>query len=304
MKSIMLNDIAQGTRNSYKHKLKRYKNFCKDNKLKTISETSLCYFITYLARTLAFKTLLTYTAAIKKYFKRHRNPKFVKHFAALKQLLLGLKRVLCKNKKRNARLPIQHKELKLLKTYCAKLPCKYDGRMLWCAIAFGFFGFLRASEMVAKSQNEYARDKTLTASNVSLCKKHISLHIKCAKNDQYRNGADVILARNRRSCCPHSAAKAYLHVRKPTPGPFFIFNDGTFLTNQKLNEHIRSALPHTDRGKYSAHSLRIGAATVAASRGYPKYIIQKLGRWRSSVFKKYIQFNDITYLHISKGLAP
>ena len=299
----MQSDIARTTQRTYKQKVKRYKVFCKSNKLKTFSENSSCIFITYLARNLAFKTLLTYTAAIKKYIKRYRTASYVKRFTALKQLLLGLKRILCKTKRNSPRLPILHKELKLLKLYCSKLPCPQDGRMLWCAITFGFFGFLRASEMVSKSQSTYERSRTLTVSHVKLYRKHVKVHIECAKNDQYRNGTNVILAKNRGSCCPHRATKAYLHVRKPTDGPFLTFNDGTYLTNKKLNDHIRAALPHSINGKYSSHSLRIGAATVAASRGYPKYIIQKLGRWRSTVFKKYIRFNDATYIQISKGLA-
>ena len=39
---------------------------------------------------------------------------------------------------------------------------------------------------------------------------------------------------------------------------------------------------------YSAHSLRSGAATTAACRGVPAWLIQKLGRWRSGCYKIYI----------------
>ena len=40
---------------------------------------------------------------------------------------------------------------------------------------------------------------------------------------------------------------------------------------------------------YSSHSLRAGAATTAANRGVPPYLIQKLGRWHSECYRIYIK---------------
>ena len=53
----------------------------------------------------------------------------------------------------------------------------------------------------------------------------------------------------------------------------------------------------------SSHSLRIGAATTAAAAGYPKWMIQKLGRWNSDCSRTYIQIPDSVIIETSHCLA-
>lgn len=303
MNKILNASLAKSTNSSYRQKVKKYKAFCKTHKLKPLLETNVCYFVTSLAQTASYATILTYVAAIKNFIKQHKPVKYVKRMYSLKRLLLGLKR-LCKPKHKNTRLPISHKQLKIIKSALKKLASHHNRAMLWCAITFAFFGLLRVSEMVSKTQSSFDKEKTLLYNDVKICKQHVKIHLKSSKTDQYSSGADVVLAKNKTALCPHRAALKYADHVLSRKGPFFTYENGKFLTNRSFNKFIRSILPSTNAGSYSSHSLRIGAATEAARRGYPKYVIQQIGRWRSSSFKKYIKFNKSTYIDISKSLAP
>ena len=42
------------------------------------------------------------------------------------------------------------------------------------------------------------------------------------------------------------------------------------------------------KDKYSGHSFRIGAATMAASKGVEGSVIQTLGRWESLAYLQYV----------------
>jgi hypothetical protein len=49
------------------------------------------------------------------------------------------------------------------------------------------------------------------------------------------------------------------------------------------------ALLGLDSTLYSTHSFRSGAATAAAAAGLSDAEVQRLGRWRSSVFARYVR---------------
>ena len=72
-------------------------------------------------------------------------------------------------------------------------------------------------------------------------------------------------------------------------GPLFTFSDDRSLTRQRLSSTVQSILHSAGyTGSYSGHSVRIGAATTAAARGVPDYLIQTLGRWSSDSYRIYI----------------
>ena len=49
---------------------------------------------------------------------------------------------------------------------------------------------------------------------------------------------------------------------------------------------------HTPK-TYKVHSFRIGAATTASMMGVSEEHIQRMGRWRSQAFKKYINHYNV-----------
>lgn len=66
--------------------------------------------------------------------------------------------------------------------------------------------------------------------------------------------------------CPVAAILGYIVVRSPGPGPLFVFNDGPYLTQEKLVGSVRHALmtARVDTKGYSGHSFCIGPGTMAA----------------------------------------
>ena len=53
---------------------------------------------------------------------------------------------------------------------------------------------------------------------------------------------------------------------------------------------------------YNSYSLRIGAATTAASTGVPETHIKRLGRWKITAYKLYIRLPQSELANIANQL--
>ena len=91
---------------------------------------------------------------------------------------------------------------------------------------------------------------------------------------------DLFVGKSHTDICPVAALLNYLLVRGKKPGPLFLFQDGKYLTRERLVIALRDVLDKAglDASKYCSHSFRIGAATTAASKGIEDAIIKTLGR--------------------------
>ncbi|XP_063399785.1 uncharacterized protein LOC134684430 [Mytilus trossulus] len=94
--------------------------------------------------------------------------------------------------------------------------------------------------------------------------------------------------------CPVTLVHHYLSQFGHSSGPLFQFKSGAPVTRSSFTTSLKSALSFIglDTRYYKAHSFRIGAATSAAARGIPHSVIQGMGRWKSSVFMKYIRMQN------------
>ena len=136
----------------------------------------------------------------------------------------------------------------------------------------------------------FAANKHLSLKDISVDKQpvpdNVFVNLKFSKTDQLGKGANIVLARTDTDVCPVNALMSYLHVRGPSPGPLFLLSDGTALTKGKLNTQLQHVLKQCGwPGIFTLHSFRVGAATTAASLGFPNHIIQALGRWTSDAYK-------------------
>ena len=76
------------------------------------------------------------------------------------------------------------------------------------------------------------------------------------------------------------------------------------MTRQRLQARLHVILKAAGwPGKYTLHSFRVGAATAAASLGFPEYLIQGMGRWSSDAYKCYIKLPNKHLLNASHSLA-
>ena len=127
----------------------------------------------------------------------------------------------------------------------------------------------------------------------------LNILLRKSKTDPFGTGTYLYIGPTGTVICPVSALSAYLAIRAPSPGPLFIFQDGTPLSRQQLVAHLHSALAGigVDVANYSGHSFRIGAASTAARAGFSDSFIQTLGRWKSLAFTTYIRTTWWQLLH-------
>lgn len=209
----------------------------------------------------------------------------------------------------HTRLPITPNILRGIKASWSQQQYELDKIMLWAALCTGFFGFFRLGEITAPTSTTYDPRAHLTFDDISVDDvanpKSISILIKRSKTDQLGVGAVVNLARTDRDLCPVAALLAYIAARGDKQGPLFLFKDGRYLTQSSLTLHLRQALSQTglDPSCYAGHSLRIGAATTAASSGMQDSTIKALGRWRSSAYQRYIRRPSTDLAAASTNLA-
>ncbi len=170
----------------------------------------------------------------------------------------------------------------------------YNNNCLWAACCVGFFGFMRSGEFTCKSWAAY-NPHMLSLSDVSIDSQAnpsvVHLTLRQSKTDVFGTGVTIHLGRTHTVLCTVAALLAYLAIRPPTPNPLFLTQSGIPLSRDTLVSLIRSTLSSTglDVSLFNGHSFRIGADTTAAQVGLPDSTIQLMGRWKSSVFTRYIQ---------------
>ena len=291
--------LAPSTASKYKREYQQYRQFCDLTRQPHNTEHSICLFVTHRADVDKYPAIAGKVAAINHHLKVNLEQQ---PMPTLTNLLEGIKRTLAPHQAQCQRLPIRPRELRQIKSVLRKFT-EHNSKMLWAATLISYFGCTRISEIASKYTRQYRKNHTLLVQDVSITNNQLSVFIRAAKTDQYCTGATVIIAENGTDICPVHATTDYLKHRANKPGPFFLFDDGTCLTPQRFNTFLHQCLPNTNAGTYSAHSLRIGAATVAAEMGYSKEAIQALGRWRSDAYIKYLRFGSNMLLTMSKNLA-
>ena len=129
--------------------------------------------------------------------------------------------------------------------------------------------------------------------------------LRRSKTDPFGAGITLHLSATGCNLCPVAALLGYLVVQPPSPGPLFIFEDGSTLSRPRLIRAVKEALrlAGVNNSHYSGHNFHIGAATTAAQAGVSDALIKLLGRWRSSAYCTYICTPHQTILGVSKTLA-
>ena len=297
MHHMLTYSLAPSTQRTYSSCFNKYLSFCKTHALNSLPsvEHNLMLFATHLSNSTSFSNIKLHLAAI-----RHQDilwgygndtPK-----PRLFMLLRAIKRAQNKKYKRPKRIPITPLLLIKFHQFLASSNLSTTNRcMLWAAATSAFFGFLRSSEFVSPTTRNFDPLSTLLftdahISNIQKC----TLEIKSSKTDPFRYGCSIRLAPTYNSLCPVKALTEYLILHPTKEGPLFTYEDGSYLTQRRLNTILKSALPSNINNPISSHSFRIGAATTAASANIPSWLIKQLGRWNSNCYQIYIRIPDST----------
>ena len=186
---------------------------------------------------------------------------------------------------------------------------RLDRRMLAAAFSLAFYGFLRISEFTLPSL--YRFDARVHASAASICwgREYFTFHIRQSKTDQCSHGQRIRIPRVGGPLCPYATMARYtagrVLMKPPNCTPLFNFTSGQPLTRPICLSHLRRLLrkAHYPAESFNTHSFRIGAATSAAQSGLSSTTIKRLGRWRSSAYRRYIRPHHPALQHATARLA-
>jgi site-specific recombinase XerD len=159
-------------------------------------------------------------------------------------------------------------------------------------ILVAFFAFLRVDELIH-----------IKLKDISIHNDHVQINLPQSKTDQLRQGLSVVVAKIEGPGCPVNLLHVYLSmagikISKVSDKFLFtriLFKKGKlqlFKPNEALSyTNVRDVVKNKanqiglNAALYSTHSMRAGGATAAAEANVPERLMQKHGRWASSVSK-------------------
>ena len=301
MFQLLGNTLAPSTTRNYNSAFQKYLKFCQCHNLQAlpIHETNLMLFVTHMAST-SISNIKVHIAAVK-HFAAYLIGQHSGQYPRLYMLVRAIKR---RTRKSPKRIPVTLPKLRLIFYFLSSTSlAQADKIMLWAAVTTAFFGFLRSSEYVSPQIQKFDPDTTLCFEDVSYRRPNIHILIKASKTDPFRQGCTICLSPSGADVCPVRNLLTYLDQHPIKKGPLFTYSDNTLLTRRRVNCLLKSAIPSSSAAPVSTHSLRIGAASTAASAGFPRWLIQQLGRWTSDCFRMYIQIPNSTFKQVSNLLA-
>jgi integrase len=164
-----------------------------------------------------------------------------------------------------------------------------DRLVLAAAFAVAFACCLHTGEWAPRT---FDPSLHFTVACVDRSGRALSLLLPSSKTDQFRRGTPIPVPQSSdHVVCAQTRLLAYLdHAPAVPTAPLFRLASGRHLDSVSANRWLREALIGVgiNPAGYSGYSFRRGAATAAAAAGAPDRDIMALGRWRSSVFTRYI----------------
>lgn len=181
--------------------------------------------------------------------------------------------------------PISPMDLKIICDFLDKSP---QGLPIKAALLIGFFGFLRASNIVSPTAAEWGGPHTLLRADIITLQAGLALVLRSTKTRSI-NDSPTVLAIPMIPASPICPTRAWLDYKLAMPAhptaPAFLMPDGTPLTTAPIVEAMREALhqagaPHA--AKVSMHSLRRGGSRSALLGGADREDIAQHGTWSSA----------------------
>ena len=170
-----------------------------------------------------------------------------------------------------------------------------------------YAGFLRFDDLIK-----------ITRKDCSISQDCLTIHITKSKNDQFRQGSEVFIARTFRESCPVAIAErsfaalgdpvdcALPLVRRLTKTKRGLIPTSHPLSRTRTRESVLNAIKPfvPDIKSYSLHSLRSGGASAASNAHVPPLLISRHGRWRSEKARNvYLQADTSSKLLASRSLG-
>ena len=181
-----------------------------------------------------------------------------------------------------------------------------DLRILFvCFISYA--GFLRYDDI-----------SSVTRKDCKIYGDRMTIYISKSKSDQFRDGAEVVIARSFKPTCPVVVAERYFEAMGDPEGSSLpvlrrlvktkkgLIPSVHPLSYTRTREIVLVALKPLvpDISKYGLHSLRSGGATAACNAHISPLLISKHGRWKTEKARNaYLKLDSQSSLLASKSLG-
>lgn len=223
-------------------------------------------------------------AGLAFHFKLKGWPDATKKFS-IRQALKGWRR---QTPQLDSRRPVSFQLLLSLVRVTPEI-CRNSFESLLLALSFSlcFFGAFRISELLSPSGVKlggFSRDDYILGPDF------LRLRIQKSKTDVLGKGIWVLLKEICCPACPVSLMRQYLCISLKGSA-LLSHQDGSPFTRYQFTILFKRSLTRLGHNPvdYGTHSFRIGAATQAAKAGLPESDVQKIGRWRSACFARYVR---------------
>ena len=306
MNNILANSVSNSTRKAYDTGIRTFIQFlllqglafdC--TLLPVTSENNLVDFVAYCFEhlKLKFTTIKLYLCGIRYSYMINgvESPFDKMPLQRLHAALSGIKRL--QGLHRNPKLPIT---ADILLKLCQCLDSGYfdyfTNTLMKAVLLVAYFGFLRCGEFAVT--NTFQPDVNLTFDDVKIFDDHLTIHLKQSKTDPFRKGITLMIFKVATYLCAYQAVVKYISVRRSSfpnlvnhSDPFFVTSLGIPLTRAFFVGNLKLLVSciGLDSSKFAGHSVRRGSATACALHRIEDHVIQKLGRWSSNCYQRYIE---------------
>ena len=207
------------------------------------------------------------------------------------KLMKGMSRL---HNRSDKRLPVTLSLLcDLIKILPAVCSSNFEASLFAAAFSVAFFGFFRVDELVSSSGA--GLEHVISIADVKFLNDNtlVELGLRSSKTDANAEGAVLTLQAVDTLFCPVKLLRRYIALRPSVAGPLFCHFGGQPLTRFQFNSVLCKACCALgiDCSKYRSHSFRIGAVSLASSKGLSDDEIRACSRWSeaSFPFKRYIR---------------
>jgi len=173
-----------------------------------------------------------------------------------------------------------------------------DNLLFWTTALVAFYGLARLGELLPKSQQDITKIPTLQALKFekSDTNTFATIQLPRTKNHKIVERPILIINQTKDDLCPIHILKAYIVRRTnttyaPRSKALFIKANGNLATKAWFINNLKSLLPGAN---VAGHSFRAGGTTELVLRGVQLPLIQRIGRWSSDAFYKYIRTHPAT----------
>ena len=302
--SIILHDRAPRTVRKYQGSFQRWHTWAESKGLRSLPATGqeVVLYVAFLLRTA--RTMSTIHSAIYAIAWAHKKSgkKSPTEHTLVKQMVEASKRIVG-TKQVNRKQPLEAKHIKAIITEFG------DGNLgqlqMATPITLGFSAFLRWDDLSKLERQDIAFEKD-----------HMKIFLVKRKNDQYREGSWIFVARSGKLTCPVKLLEKFMRMgkhgqrdklfRKISHTPNEMVLRKASLSYSRARELFKKQISAIGLrpATYGLHSLRSGGTSEAAAWGIPDRLIQRHGGWRSEKsMNMYIKETHKTLLRVSQSLG-